>query len=149
MPYANLQIGMTEAQQQDYVDRINQLQADMDFLIQLTSKERVKGLRMGTKAPAFIQKGQQLLPQNTHLLPTYYNVAAFEQDAQDYTHLMGIRTQARKLLSGLDDTIRALEQECVATLLDFYKHAQSASRQNVKGASTAVEQLRPFMHRGK
>lgn len=119
----------------------------MPFLVQLTPKEKRNGLQLGTKTATFIGTGKMLMPQNEQILPPYFNVDAFVEDADDYKKLVNIRTQLRALLGGVDDTIRALEQECVASVLDFYKHAQAASRQNVSGASTAVEKLQPFMSR--
>lgn len=145
MSYANLTIGLNDTIRQDLLNQIAALESNMNFLVQLTHKEKLKHLRLGTKAQTFVQTAMMLANQNQHLLPAYLNMAGFEQDVQDFKFLSDILIQLSKVHQAVKDTVIALEQESVSTALDFYKHCQSASNQNVLGAQEVVRKLSLMM----
>lgn len=145
MSYANLTIGLDDDQRQLLLDQIAKLESTMNFLIQLTPKERLNHLRLGTTAPTFVQTAKELASQNNHLVPSYFNVAGFLQDVQDYQYLSDVLVQINKLKNAIEHTVIALEQESVGAALDFYKHSKAAANQNVHGAQEVVRTLSQMM----
>ena len=147
MPYANLSIGLNESNRQDYINAISDLQMQMNFLVQLTPKEKQNHYRLGKKAPVFFTKAIELARQNPALIPTYFNQAEFEQDVQDYQFMSDVLVQITQLQTAIKHTVIALEQESVRAALNFYKLCQTASAQNYVGAQEAVAQLKPLMNK--
>jgi hypothetical protein len=145
MSYANLTIGLDATQRQDLLNQIAALETTMHFLVELTPKEKLQHLRLGTNAQTFVQMAKVLAVQNPHLLPVYFNLAAFEQDVQDYQYLSDALVQLTKVQHALQNTVVALEQESTRAALDFYKHCKAASNQNVLGAQEAVRELSKMM----
>lgn len=68
MPYANLQINLSEAQKQNIIDDINNIMLSMNYLIHLSKKEKTKHLRLGNKSRSVFYKSTrtQLKPTTTH-----------------------------------------------------------------------------------
>jgi len=145
MSYANLTIGLDAAKRQDLLNQIAALETSMDFLVELTAKEKRQHLRLGTTAQTFVQTAQVLAQQNQHLLPPYFNMAAFEQDVQDFNYLRDVLIQLIKVQDAVQNTVIALEQESMRSALDFFKHCKAASTQNVHGAQEATKQLSQMM----
>lgn len=145
MSYANLTIGLDNTQRQNLLDQIAQLETTMNFLVLLTPKERLNHLRLGSIAPTFIQTAKELATQNPHLVPSYFNMPGFLQDAQDYQYLSDVLIQLNKLKNAVEHTVIALEQESINSALDFYKHSKAASMQDVSGAQEVVRTLSQMM----
>jgi hypothetical protein len=145
MPYANLSIGIDDNLRQTLLNFLSDMELNMNFLVQLTTEEKKKSLRLGIKTPAFLKRSVELAKQNPHLLPSYFNQAEFEKDVQDFEFMSDILVQIKKLQQAINDTTIALEQESVNAALDFYKHCQSAANQNVLGAQEAVKELSIIM----
>jgi uncharacterized protein HemY len=145
MPYANLTIDLDDAQRQALLDKIAELESTMSYMVELIRKEKLSCLRLGPKAITFSITARELAQQNTHLLPPYFDLAAFAQDVQDYQYLSDVLVQLTKLQQGLQNTVIALEQESINAALDFYKHSKAASLQNVSGAQEVVRTLSQMM----
>ena len=147
MPYANLSIALDETKRQNLINSIANLQTKMNFLVQLTTKEKKAHYRLGKKAPVFFNKAIELARQNPTLVPPYFNQAEFEQDVQDHQYMSDILVQITQLQTAIQHTVIALEQESVRAALNFYKLCQTASTQNFVGAQEAVAQLKPLMNK--
>ena len=147
MPYANLQINLSEAQKQNIIDDINNILLSMNYLIHLSKKEKTKHLRLGNKAEAFFTRALELAKENPQLLMPAFSISAMEQDIEAWQKLRDIQVQVSRLLDGLNSTIIALEKENVSASIHFYNMSLSASKQNVVGASTVVENLAPMLPR--
>ena len=113
----------------------------MDFLVQLTPKEKLTHYCMGLKVPTFFATTAELARQNPNLLPAIFNLPEFEKDVQDHKHLSDVLVQIKKLEAAVQDTVVALEQECMRTSLFFYKQSQAAADQNYPGVATIVDRL--------
>jgi hypothetical protein len=145
MPYANLNIGLTPAKRKALISQIAALQASMPYLVNLTPKEKINYLRMGKKAPTFINAALELAKQNPNILPPYFDMPGFTADVQDHQFLGDALVQINSLQQAVANTVIALEQESIRTALDFYKHCQAASTQNIPGAGATLAQLQPMM----
>lgn len=147
MPYANLSIGLDETKRQDYLNAISDLQMQMNFLVQLTPKEKQNHYRLGKKSFVFFTKAVELARQNPALIPPYFNQAEFEKDVQDHQFMSDVLVQITQLQAAIKDTVIALEQESVRAALTFYKFCLTASTQNYVGAHEALAQLKPIMNK--
>ena len=145
MPYANLTINLSDADRQDIIDKIANIETSMPYLVQLTPAEKTIHLRLGKKTPAFFSTVLELAAQNAAILPGYFDLNALKGDVKDYQYLSDVLVQLTKLQTAVKHTMTALEQEGMLGSLNFYRHCQSASLLNVVGAQEAVNRLKPFM----
>ena len=141
MPYHNIKASIDSSQQSDYLERIAQLKHDLDFLINLSPKERKSGGRLSHHNYGFVKSAIDYANYNNSLMPASFSLSEWQADVALYDALSPIAQQLNSLLEAIEDTRMALRMESQKAALDFLKFAKIAAQSNVPGTTEIVEDL--------
>ena len=147
MPYQNITGGIDGATKTQIIDKITEAQALMPFLVNLTRKEKQKGLKLGKKTEKFLYDIQEIIDNNPTLIPPYIDKAGYESDFEQLLILISIELKLKALHEAVTDTRKALMNECMTPALAIYSTVKDATRANVPGADTIFETLKPYFKR--
>jgi hypothetical protein len=141
MPYNNLEASLSQAEQADLIQRIEDMRSLLPFLINLTPKEKNRG-KYGQHNYAFLHAAFDYAQQRPELLPPSFSLTGWQADIELYDRLMPIAQQVAMLQEALNDTMFALRTEAQKSALDFLKFAQVAATSNQPGTTGMVENLK-------
>jgi hypothetical protein len=141
MPYNNLEANLSQAEQADLIQRIEDMRALLPFLINLTPKEKNRG-KYGQHNYAFLKAAYDYAQQRPELLPPSFSLTGWQADIELYDRLTPIAQQVAMLQEALNDTLFALRTEAQKSALDFLKFAQVAANSNLPGTTSMVEDLK-------
>ncbi len=144
MPYQNISSVLTPAEQTDILKYLNEASNLMPFVVNLAKGEKKKSLRMGNKTEKFLNDVQKLTDHNPQLVPGYVSTVEYDKDFALYLKLLPIEQKLRMMLEAVTDTRYALAQECQKPALAIYSNIQSAALNNVPGADSALNELKPY-----
>jgi hypothetical protein len=117
------------------------IKTNLPFLLTLTAEERSSLAKMGNKSLAFVRKSYEYAKLNPTLVPTFVVVDELRKDLETVDKLHAIYAQITDLQSRLDDTIMLASSEAYMAALTFYSSVQMASKNNVPGAKSILEDL--------
>lgn len=149
MPYANLQITLTDAERTAILTKIDELKALLPFMVNLTKKEKTKGRRLGAKAQKLFIDVLELITTSPEYKPAYINRDDMAADLDIYIALLAMELKVKMLAEGLADTRLALEQEMIRPSLAIYAGVQQAALANVPGSDSALEKLKIYFKKRK
>jgi hypothetical protein len=141
MPYNNLEASLSQAEQVDLIQRIEDMRALLPFLVNLTPKEKNRG-KYGQHNYAFLRAAFDYAQQRPELLPPSFSLTGWQADIELYDRLTPIAQQVAMLQEALNDTMFALRTEAQKSALDFLKFAQVAANGNQPGTTGMVEDLK-------
>lgn len=130
------------AQIQDLQNKVEELKANLDFLVNLTLQERKTLPKMGDKTLAFVEKSLNYAKENAKLVPPYLDVNELEKDFNTVKELSKIKRPLESLVEALDDTIMLAGSEGYMAALVFYNSVKMASKMNFAGTTTIYEDLK-------
>ncbi|NIM11345.1 MAG: hypothetical protein GTO45_05080 [Candidatus Aminicenantes bacterium] len=130
---------------QETEDRIIQAftdaEAELPFLTDLTSEERIRMVKLSRKYVDFVDKSHILVETHPQYLPTYLNLDEFTKDVNLKNSLNRIYARASSFIQKLKDTILLVESEAYQTSRLFYKSAQAAAKEGAEDAGIIVKTL--------
>lgn len=142
MPYQNLTASLTDAEKSNILDRLNQIQTALPFLINLTSDERMSFYKMGDKSVSFVEKALEYAGNNPHLVAPYTNVSELGSDLALAKQLAPIVQQVNSLAEKLNDTYMAAGSEAMSAASGFYLTVKNATKMNVPGVDAIYSDLK-------
>lgn len=133
---------MSLPQKQAIKDSIEGIKTNTPWRKVLTSEERKAGMHLGTNSFDFIEKANDYMDQNPHLVASYIDVTAFKHDVQATRDLSEILRLLAPLTQSLEDTASLAGMEAMAAALAFYNSLKVAAKNNVPGAEVAYNDLK-------
>jgi hypothetical protein len=112
------------------------------YIIPLTPNERIHLAKMGEKTLSFVSKALELARDNAELCPPYLNIDEFGVDFDDTTRLVSLKTIAKQLYEGIDDTEMLAGSEAYQAALIFYNYVKGEAAQDIYGAKAVYEELK-------
>lgn len=109
---------------------IDQIEAEMPFLVDLSSAEIASLNKMGDKGQSFVQDAMTLAEQDDSFLPRSFEVAAMRRDVDLTRALPPITARVSRLKELLVDTEILVGSDAFSAALEVYQSAQ----RNGKGA---------------
>jgi hypothetical protein len=109
---------------------IDQIEAEMPFLVDLSAAEIASLNKMGDKGQSFVQDAITLAEQDNSFLPRSFEVAAMRRDVDLSRALPPITAKVSRLKELLEDTEILVGSDAFAAALEVYRSAQT----NGKGA---------------
>lgn len=140
MPYQNISASLTEAEITRIKASLDTVEKALPFLINLTTTERRKLLKMGDKSLAFVSNCLAVSQSNREILPLNFNVDEFSRDYELAIALSDILIRLRQITEKVDDTLMAVGSEAMTTSLEVYDSVKSGAKRN-PGLKTVAEQL--------
>jgi hypothetical protein len=141
MPYTNIDAAVTDAQRTAVLTAIAQIEANLDFLINLTPQERQALPKMGSATQSFVSKALEIAGNNPQFVPPYVDVPGMQKDYDLAMRLQGIEMQLASLLEKVSDTNLAAGSEAYVTGLTIYNSIKAAAKVNVPGAKALAAEL--------
>lgn len=141
MPYTNIDAAVTDAQRTAVLTAIAQVEANLDFLINLTPQERMALPKMGSASQSFVSKALEIGSNNPQFVPPYVDLAAMRKDYDLAVRLQGIEMQLASALEKVADTNLAAGSEAYITGLTLYSSLKAAAKVNVPGAKALAAEL--------
>lgn len=141
MPYANLHIEIDDTKLLDIQSSLDKLKTELDFVINLTPKERQKAGPFVRRREAFRQTAFEIANAEPQLVVGSLDMSAWRTDLQALEQLTTIQCALTQLLESVDDTTIALTMESTKTASLFYTTLKAQSKLNIPGVDTMIDKL--------
>jgi hypothetical protein len=133
---------VTAATKTAILTKINEINALLPFLINLTKDERITLPKLGASSLAFDEQCASYMASAPNLIPPFVIPAEVTKDRNLRIVLADLLREARKLCEKLDDTHMLVGSEIWLADLSFYQTARQAARRDVPGADTIYDDLK-------
>lgn len=107
---------------------IEQLEARLSFLLELSVDERRSLLKMGDKSEAFCRQAGIILGQNPQILPSSFDLPKFLNDITTLDQLRPRLSRLRQIGIRADDTETALGSDIYEAALEGYAFARVSGK---------------------
>ena len=111
------------------------------LLFNLTGQDRLELTKLGDKSLAFVEKSLEYASSNPTLVPTYLDLPEAKRDLKLAQDLGNILKQISTLQRAVEDTMMVAGSEAYDAALVFYGSLKGASRVNVPGSQSILEDL--------
>ncbi|MBW4563582.1 MAG: hypothetical protein KME32_21045 [Mojavia pulchra JT2-VF2] len=140
MSYQNIKGTLSPEDIRDIKAALQTIQKKLPFLVNLSTEERRKLVKMGDKSLAFVNNSVTAAQSNREILPASFKVEELVQDYQLATTLTELLTSMRQLTEQVDDTLLAVGSEAMSSSLTVYDYVKTAAKKT-PGLKTLAEQL--------
>lgn len=120
---------------------IKDARTGLDFLVSLSSKERIKMAKLSRGKVDFIDTSMKHIQSKPEYLPSYVSLEEFVKDVDLQNSLKRILTEVDAFKDRLEDTIMVAESEAYRTSRLFYKAVKAAGREGAEDAERIVKDL--------
>lgn len=141
MPYANLHIEIDDTKLLNIQTSLDKLKTELDFVINLTPKERQKAGPFVRRREAFRQTAFEIANAEPQLVVGSLDMSAWRTDLQALEQLTTIQRALTQLLESVDDTTIAFTMESTKTASLFYTTLKAQSKLNIPGVDTMIDKL--------
>jgi hypothetical protein len=130
---------------QESVDEVHQhldgIQETLNFLIDLTAKERHRLPKMSRKSAEFVQRCLMHAEERPGFLPAFVPLSDFQNDKNLSEQLREIDVRVSALHKNLKSTIMMVESELYRKSRLYYKTASAAQKEGKGDAEIIVKDL--------
>jgi hypothetical protein len=141
MPYENLDIELSDATMDEIEVHLHNLKTSLDFLINLTPKERKDRAAFSRQKLSFGQIALEIATSETQTVPPAINLLAWQRDLDAFQKLTRIKQAVAQIHEGLNDTTLALKTETSRTASIYYGTIKILAKTNLPGADAMVGRL--------
>lgn len=117
------------------------IEETLNFLIDLTAKERLRLPKMSRKSTEFVQRCLMHAEDNPVFLPTYISLSDFKNEKNLSKQLRSIDVRVSALQKNLKSTIMMVESELYKKSRVYYKTASDALKKGKGDAEVIVNDL--------
>ena len=149
MPYNNLSITVTPAQDTAVNSGFQTIRTGLPFLVNLTPEERQTSSKMGPDGFSYVTRAMSYAAQNPQIISQWMNLAEGQKDLNAANQLRTYFQQAASLMEAIQDTMMAAGIEAKSFADDFYAAVGQARRGNVPGMDAIYEELSGFYDRAQ
>lgn len=135
---------------QDRTDILAALQTIEDklpFLINLTVEEKSSLPKMSTFRAGMDEAFAQEIAAHPEMVPNFVDTAELAKDRALRLALQDIFQRACAICEGVEDTMTAAGVDTYLAYLSFYNNVKQASKRNVPGSNTVLDNLKRFFPR--
>ena len=124
------------------------IKAKLPFLINLTTAERRSLPTVGTERGGMMETFNSEMTLHPDLIPSFVDVPELDIDRALYTQLDTLKSCARELCEGIEDTHQVVGSDIYLAYLSFYNNVKQAAKRAIVGADAIYQNLRRFFPRG-
>jgi len=146
MTSQNVSAALTAEQLATILDKLDEVQASLSFLISLSNEDRKRLFKAGASRAGSIPIAHQIATGFPDIFPGTFQKAEMDKDVLLMAPLQTIRSELAAMTSAVDDTLLKLSSECMSHVLETYKYAKAAQN-GVPGIKPLVEQLAVYFER--
>jgi hypothetical protein len=140
MAYQNISATLTDEKLKEIKTAIATIQANMPFLVSLTTDERRKRFKMGDKSLAFVSNSLSVTQNNSEIVPANFDISEFAKDYQLMLALTEVLGLLEQLTEKVDDTLVAVGSESMVSSLLIYDYVKTAAK-HTPGLKSVADQL--------
>ncbi len=140
MPYQNITATLSEAELEEIKAALQTIEQKLPFLINLTTEERRRLFKMGSKSLAFVNNSLTAAQSNRDILPASFDLEEFARDYQLAAALTDIFFRLQQITEKVDDTLMAVSSEAMSSSLTVYDYVKTAAKKT-PGLKILAEQL--------
>lgn len=115
-------------QQKAVFQALDEIQAQMPFLIDLTMEDRRNLPKMGDKSRTFVDQGLVLATQNQDILPRNFDLDEYRSDVALVRQMEQVVFKLRQLTRRAEDTFIAAGSDAYTQTLVVYQSAKLAGK---------------------
>ena len=124
------------------------IKAKLPFLVNLTTQERRSLPTVGTERGGMMESFDSEMGLHPELVPTFVDVPELNIDRALYTQLETLKSCAREICEGIEDTQQVVGSDIYLAYLSFYNNVKQAAKRAIVGADAIYQNLRRFFPRG-
>ncbi|MGB8507327.1 MAG: hypothetical protein WCD76_02890 [Pyrinomonadaceae bacterium] len=128
MPDNRVSATLSDADRQAVLAAIGTIKQKLPFLVDLTTEERRKLLKMGDSGRTFVDQALTVATQNTDILPRSFDVDEFRQDVELLSALQPIVAALAQLHELVEDTYLEVGSEAYAAALAVYNYTRTGGK---------------------
>ena len=140
MAYQNIDATLSAADVQAVKDSFAEVLNKLPFLVNLTNAERRALTKAGPDSLSFVQNALATAEDNSAILPSTFDTAAFARDIELFAALSELQTVAESVTSQIDDTRLAVGSEAMLAATQTYQYVKTATK-TTPGLRPAAEKL--------
>ena len=125
------------------------IKAKLPFLRNLTKNERRSLPTVGTERGGMMETFNSEMDLHPDLIPTFVDMPELDIDRALYTQLDTLKSCAREICEGIEDTHQIVGSDIYMAYLSFYNNVKQAAKRAVVGADAIYQNLRRFFPRGR
>lgn len=133
---------LTPQQILDVEQLLDALEAKFNFLISLTSDQRMGGMKIGEKSVNFVEKSLAYSKSNPEFAPAYINMTEFGSDYKLSRDMLGFLRRLKPLVRNMEDTATEAGMEALSAAMVFYASVKTAAKQGAISAIPIYEDLK-------
>jgi hypothetical protein len=143
MPQDNrISAEVTAAAKAAILTKLQEINALLPFLINLTKKERMGLPKLGPTSVEFDEQCASYMASSPNLVPPFVTPSEVSKDRALRLTLADVLRATRKLCEQLDDTLMLVGSEIWQANLSFYQTVRQAAQRDVPGADTVYDDLK-------
>jgi hypothetical protein len=124
------------------------IKAKLPFLINLTKDERRSTPTVGTGRGGMMDTFDSEMDLHADLIPTFVDLPELAKDRALFTQLDTLKSCAREICEGIEDTHQVVGSDIYLAYLSFYNNVKQAAKRAIVGADAIFQNLRRFFPRG-
>jgi hypothetical protein len=117
------------------------IKGKLPFLINLTVKERRSTPTVGTERGGMMETFDSEMGLHPDLIPTFVDVPELEIDRALFAQLETIKSCAKELCEGIEDTNQVVGSDIYMAYLSFYNNVKQAAKRSIVGADAIYQNL--------
>jgi len=149
MPNPNISAALTLAQKTTIKTNLTAIAAILNFLVNLTPKQRKTLFKMGPKSVGYVQLALQIAQNNPSILPSGFNVPEFAKDVTLSADLMDIESVSKPLAEGISDTLLAVGAEAMKQANQIKDLVKVASKSDTNMSTLYKQLAERYKNQGK
>jgi len=111
--------------------------------VSITPNSRLRLVKMGDRSHPFTEHALKHATRNPEFMPNYSTLEEFQTDWNLTMQLKEIKNAVNLLNRDVEDTYMAAGADSYAHAREYYNTTQRAAKNNVPGAQTIYEDLKP------
>ena len=149
MANPNISAVITPAQKTTIKNNMAGISPILNFLVNLTPKQRKTLFKMGAKSVGYVQLALQIAKNNPGIFPVGFNVAEFEKDVILSSDLLDIESVLKPLSESISDTLMAVGTETIKQANQVYALVKVAAKSDSNMDTLRKELAERYKGQGK
>ena len=141
MPHFPIDGYLNVTDEQDIQAKLNDIIAQLPWLVNLTREERQAAITLGHRDQGFLNQVIEVAKQRGEILPAYFDKQDYLENVETYFVYARLTDTVRSVLEMIEDTKLQAGDTVMRKSLAVYHQVKEASQQNVPGMTTVFETM--------
>ena len=128
MSNPNISAALAAVQKTTIKTNLSAIAGILNFVVNLTPKQRKTLFKMGPKSVSYVQLALQIARNNPQIVPPGFSVAEFEKDVTLSADLVDINSVVQPLAESINDTLLSVGTEAMKQANQIYGLVKLAAK---------------------